>query len=53
MHDLFGRCGNNCGRCALHARNLSAKRRESVAERVGIYLNWHPKPETLRGCTGC
>jgi len=53
MQESYGRCGNNCGHCALFAGNLTSDRRQWVAEGVGTYLNWHPKPETLRGCTGC
>jgi hypothetical protein len=51
--DLYGKCGNNCGRCALYADNLTAAKRQWCAEGMGKYINWHPNPDRLRLCTGC
>jgi hypothetical protein len=53
MKDLYGKCGNNCGHCALHVENLRDNRRQWCVEGLAKYLNWNPKPESLRPCTGC
>lgn len=53
MMDLYGKCGNNCGRCALYKDNLTAVKRQWCAEGMGKYINWHPNPDRLRLCAGC
>jgi hypothetical protein len=53
MRDWYGKCGNNCGRCALYAGNLTDGKREWCANGMARYINWHPKPEKLRQCAGC
>ena len=53
VKDLFGKCGNNCGRCALYKDNLSDDKRQWCADGMGRYINWHPTPEKLRQCAGC
>jgi hypothetical protein len=53
MRDLFAKCGNNCGRCALYAGNLTDEKREWCASGMARYINWRPKPENLRQCAGC
>lgn len=53
MMDLYAKCGNNCGRCALYVENLTDEKRQWCAEGMGRYINWHPQPERLRQCAGC
>lgn len=53
MRDWYGKCGNNCGRCALYAGNLTDEKREWCANGMARYINWRPKPENLRQCAGC
>jgi hypothetical protein len=53
MHDLFAKCGNNCGRCPLYAENLSDDTRAWCAQGMGVYHGWNPKPGGLRQCAGC
>lgn len=53
MKDLFGKCGNNCGHCALYRDNLTDESKQWCAQGMGRYINWHPSPEKLRQCAGC
>jgi hypothetical protein len=54
MEDLFAKCGNNCGRCALYKDNLiTDEDRRRCADGMAAYINWHPRPEKLRQCAGC
>ena len=53
MRDWYAKCGNNCGRCALYAGNLTDEKREWCASGMARYINWRPKPENLRQCAGC
>ena len=53
MKELYGKCGNNCGHCSLYVENLTDDRRQWCVEGLAKYLNWNPKPETLRPCAGC
>jgi hypothetical protein len=51
--DLFAKCGNNCGRCALYKGNLRDDTRSAAAAGMARYINWNPKPENLQPCAGC
>jgi hypothetical protein len=53
MRDLYAKCGNNCGRCALYQENLTDDKRQWCAEGMARYIGWNPKPENLRLCAGC
>jgi hypothetical protein len=53
VRDLLGKCGNDCGRCALYKDNLTDESRPWCAQGMGRYINWHPRPEKLRQCAGC
>lgn len=53
MTDLFGKCGNNCGRCALYAKNLTDEKRQWCADGMARYIGWNPDPARLRRCAGC
>ena len=54
MSNLFGKCGNNCGKCPLHITNLQTiEDKERVALGLSRYINWNPTPEKLKQCHGC
>lgn len=51
--DQLAKCGNNCGQCALYQENLTDETRRWCATGMARYINWHPKPKSLRQCAGC
>jgi len=54
MYELVGKCGCICEICPLYKENLLTNEdRENTSKGCGKYLNWNPKPEKLKQCSGC
>lgn len=51
--DLIAKCGNNCAQCTLYRDNLTDETRRWCASGMARYINWHPRPKSLRQCAGC